>query len=213
MTSICPSCGAALESHAAAQVIVCSYCNAASLIYQGELSLLGKVAPLTEADDRSLMTTGQTGRFEGRNFSVLGQLRYDYDDGFWDEWSLFFEDGELGWLQADEGEFTFFDQCLRLTSDFDPPLSDLGIGATIEVEGMRVFAAELGEARVVGGCGQLSSGLSLGCQFSYVDGPLTGQLKGPSGSKVQDQAILLESSELRLLFTGRAVFRNALELD
>ncbi|MDF1564072.1 MAG: DUF4178 domain-containing protein [Deltaproteobacteria bacterium] len=194
MTTTCPQCGAQLETSGAVQVVVCEYCNAYSLVYQGELSLAGKVAPLAELPSR--LEVGRTGQLLGRPFTALGRVRYDYEDGTWDEWSLFFEDGSLGWLQDDEGELTFFSERVQLgpPGELGLDLGSVGLGATVSVEGRPVFVSELGEASLIGGQGQITSYLSVGEHFDYVDGVLDGQ-----------QAIVMATARMTVLFVGRAL--------
>ncbi len=194
MTTPCPQCGAPLEAGGQVRVVVCEYCNAYSLVYNGELSLAGKVAPL--ADLPSRLEVGQTGKLLGRPFSVLGRVRYDYEDGTWDEWSLFFEDGSLGWLQDDEGELTFYE-----TREQGPAPSELGLdlgtlrlGATVGVFGRSIFVSELGEATLVGGQGQITSYLAPGERFDYVDGVCDGQ-----------QAVVMTTARVTVLFLGQAI--------
>lgn len=199
MTATCPNCGAELEAKGAAQVVVCAYCGAYSLLTDGSLALAGKVAPL--ADLPSVLEVGMTGKLSGKPFTALGRVRYDYDDGLWDEWSLYFEDGSLGWLQEDEGELTLFD---RREQGPDPGESnldlDVGVGATVDAFGRKIFATEVGEAVLVGGQGQITSHLSPGQHFAYVDGNADGE-----------QAIVMAAPGVSVLFLGRAIETSDLE--
>jgi hypothetical protein len=199
MSATCPNCGAALEAGGAAQVVVCAYCGAYSLVTEGSLALAGNVAPL--ADLPSSLEVGVTGKLLGRPFTALGRVRYDYDDGLWDEWSLYFEDGQLGWLQEDEGELTFFD---RREQGPDPSESgldlDVGVGSLVDAFGRKVFATEVGEASLVGGQGQITSHLAPGQRFAYVDGTADG-----------DQAIVMAAPGVSVLFLGKALSPSDLE--
>ena len=186
----CPNCGAGLEPpREAAAVVVCEFCNAYSLVHKGELSLAGKQAPLAEIP--SILEIGATGKLFGRPFTAMGRVRYDYGDGLWDEWSLFFEDGSMGWLQEDEGELTFFEERIAQPEQTDLSVS---VGAQIPVAGHLLFVTEVGDARLVGGQGQITSHLSPGQCFEYVDGTTSGRL-----------AVAMSAPGLTVLFLGRPV--------
>ncbi len=186
----CPNCGAGLTPpREAAAVVVCEFCNAYSLVHKGELSLAGKQAPLAEIP--SLLEVGATGKLFGRPFTAIGRVRYDYEDGLWDEWSLFFEDGSMGWLQEDEGELTLFEERIVHPEETD---LDVSVGSQVPVAGHLIFVTEVGDAKLLGGQGQITSYLSPGQCFAYVDGTSSGR-----------QAVAMSTSGMTVLYLGRPV--------
>ena len=111
----------------------------------------GKMAKL--ADTRSIFAIGRTGTMKGKKFEVLGRLRYGYDEGFWDEWFVQFEDGHCEWLTEEEGELSSFQKEL-LTRPIEN-IDSLRVGQMVDVEGKRVFLTEMTDASILGGEGEL----------------------------------------------------------
>ena len=73
------------------------------------LEALGKVAECQP--DGSPIEVGTAGQFEGKTFQVVGRIQLTYGEGFWNEWSLLFSDGNDGWLGEALGQyFVSFEQ-------------------------------------------------------------------------------------------------------
>jgi len=80
----CPSCGATLAvQDRFTKVVICEYCGQTSVLKNRSLDPTGKKVSL--ADVQSEFSIGREGTLRGSNFKVLGRLRYDYEDGYWDE--------------------------------------------------------------------------------------------------------------------------------
>jgi hypothetical protein len=100
----CPSCGAKGEFYSPASLfVVCQYCKASIVRNENELINLGKISEV--AEDNSPLQLGSMGEFASRSFTVIGRIRYQWSDGFWNEWHLFFNDGTSGWLAEAQGDF------------------------------------------------------------------------------------------------------------
>jgi len=97
----CPSCGAEVRFQSSASVFaVCQYCKSTLVRRDLNLEALGKMADLQ--DDVSPLQIGTTGRFRGE-FILLGRVKVKYEDGFWNEWFVRFDDGREGWLAEAQG--------------------------------------------------------------------------------------------------------------
>ncbi|MCU0354238.1 MAG: DUF4178 domain-containing protein [Cytophagales bacterium] len=80
----CPSCGASLEiKYRHSRTIVCAYCGQTSYVNIDHLTAAG--SPVILADYGSVLAVGKRGSIKTKDFEVLGRLRFDYEDGFWDE--------------------------------------------------------------------------------------------------------------------------------
>lgn len=168
MTSLnCPSCGAPLPvAHRFVRMVTCDFCEQISLLTRGEPELTGRKATLAQLPSNLYLDA--TGRLDGRAFRVLGRLQYAYEDGYWHEWFIVFDDGAAGWLQEDEGRYTLY-QKETLTTPV-PPYEQFRVGQRYSVNGRALFVTEKGEAQIVGGEGQLAFAILPGEQIRYVDG-------------------------------------------
>ncbi len=170
----CPSCGAQLElQYRYSKMVVCSYCGQTSYINAGAASAVGQQILL--ADYGSVLSVGKRGKLKAKLFSVLGRLRFNYEDGFWDEWVIWFDGDEYTqyWLQEDEGEFVLFSK-KPLTSQ--PPKFDaVKVGTTIPVNGTTLFVTEKNRATINGGEGELPFQVIAGEKADYIDGISNGK--------------------------------------
>lgn len=163
----CPSCGAPLEiTSAFTTLMVCNYCGASLYVGDSGVDLTGKVAKLAEYPSR--LSVGARGRVKGRGFQVLGRVRYQYADGFWDEWFLQFDDQQVGWIEEDEGDLTLIFKS-KLTSPI-PPFDQVRVGSFLPLGGDRMFVSEKGQGRVLGAEGQVSQTPPPGRPIQYIDG-------------------------------------------
>jgi len=105
----CSSCGAPIQiENQFVRAITCPFCGASYLV-EGDSTLnpSGKGASLANYPSR--LSVGTRGKIRGREFTVLGRIRYTYDEGFWDEWQIAWDDGTPpDWLEEDEGYWTVF---------------------------------------------------------------------------------------------------------
>jgi hypothetical protein len=163
----CPSCGAPLQiASAFTTAMVCSYCGASLAIHDSGVDLTGKIAKLAEYPSR--LSVGVRGRVKGRAFRVLGRVRYQYADGFWDEWFVQFDDQQVGWIEEDESDLTLIFKT-RLTSPI-PPFDQVRVGSWIPLGKDRMFVSEKGQGQVLGAEGEVSQAPSPGQPIQYIDG-------------------------------------------
>ena len=163
----CPTCGAPLPvKNRFVRVVACDFCENVSVLVSGTLTASGRVASLTNMP--SMFFLDARGTLRGQRFSVIGRLRYSYGDGHWDEWFLSFEDGESGWLQEDEGSFTYFDR--SAVTEAAPPYKKIRAGLSIEISDQEMTVIEKGAAQIVGVQGQVGFPVLPGDPILYVDG-------------------------------------------
>jgi hypothetical protein len=169
----CPNCGAPLEIESRfTRVIACQFCGQTSYVHDTGLDPTGKVAKLVEADSR--LGVGKQGTIKGRPFRVLGRVRYNYEDGFWDEWFVELEGGKMGWLEEDdEGEYVLTHKT-RLTTPL-PPYEEVRIASTIPVSKEKVFITEKGTGSIAGAEGQVSVEAIPGKPIHFIDGNASGR--------------------------------------
>jgi hypothetical protein len=165
----CNNCGAPLTiTNQFVRTVNCKYCNS-SYIFDGAAGLDPMGQGVSLADYPSRLSVGQKGVLRGRSFRVLGRVRYSYEDGFWEEWQIEWDDGAPpDWLEEDEGYWTLYRR-ERLKGAV-PPYDQMRVGATVKVNAHNLFVTEKRQGRVVGSEGQFSSVLPLQGTFGYVQG-------------------------------------------
>src|SRR5262245_3452858 len=93
----CPNCGAPLRFAWSGSVqTVCAHCRSIVVRHDVDLQRVGVASD--PPPDTSPIQLGTDGRFEGRAFSVIGRIAYEYEGGHWSEWHVLFEGGRTGWL-------------------------------------------------------------------------------------------------------------------
>lgn len=163
----CPSCGAPLQIESAfTTLLICHYCGASLYVRDAGVDLTGKTAKLAEYPSR--LSVGAQGKLKNRMFHVLGRVRYQYTDGFWDEWFLQFDNQQVGWIEEDEGDLTLIFKS-KLTSPI-PPFDQVRVGSFIPLGGDRMFVSEKGEGKVLGAEGEVSMVAPPGHSIQYIDG-------------------------------------------
>lgn len=164
----CPSCGAPIEfAIGSSAVVICSYCRSVVARTDRGVEAHGKVAALI--DTGSPLRIGVTGKYRGTGFRITGRTQMRHPaGGYWDEWYAAFDDGRWGWLAEAQGRFyvTF-----RVQAEA-PPVTQLELGQP--VQGMAgVVVAEIAEAEILSGEGELPWRPEPGARYEYAD--LTGE--------------------------------------
>ena len=163
----CPSCGAANEvTNPGILMKVCGFCKTA--IYWDKESALRAGSKSMDLPSSSRFRLGATGKIKGESFTVLGRLHYAHAQGKWDEWFIEMSDGEIKWLSEDEGEL-FVETPLNLISPVPGP-GELKPGQEIPLNDRLGVVEEIGEARCLGGEGQIPFEIEIGEVYPYVDG-------------------------------------------
>ncbi len=148
----CPNCGG---EHTIANpgiaMLVCHYCNTA--LYWDEDAVLNVGVQSILPEDDTRLHIGATGRILGEGFRVIGHVRYDHGRGHWDEWYLELDSSETAWVSED-GRRLSLERPLEASGASDD-VEMLRVGGAVELGGTTFTVRELGEARCVGGQGQL----------------------------------------------------------
>jgi uncharacterized protein (DUF983 family) len=162
----CPSCGAEVAFRSAASVMaVCEYCRSTLLKDAESVKDIGKMSEVLE--DYSPIQISTAGSYEGKPFSVVGRIQLRYEDGFWNEWYLWFADGSDGWLSDASGQFVV--TRLRGTLPAAPTFEALRAGAALKDAGARYVATDMRTARCTGGQGELPIRVGAGWEAKVAD--------------------------------------------
>ncbi len=167
--SPCGGCGAPLfyVPSSDAEMRICEYCGMANAVVPEGLKGVSEVAPLVEMPSR--FKVGQSGSIRGKTFQITGRARYDYGDGTWDEWTLYYpEENKCGWLTEDEGEWVLFEEKRPLEQALD--LSSIKARQSLSLAGLNLFVHERGQCTPVGAEGQVFQVPNFGQAYAYVDG-------------------------------------------
>lgn len=98
----CPSCGAEIVFQSSVSVsCVCSYCRSLVVRHDKDLEAIGKVAELPQ--DISPFQLGTSGIYKNIHFSLIGRMKIGWEDGNWNEWFMYTDDGKKGWLAEAQG--------------------------------------------------------------------------------------------------------------
>ena len=169
----CPACGGSLELKSAyIRTTVCPYCDQTLNIEDFGLEVAGKAAKL--ADYPTRFAIGCTGKIKGKDFEVIGRVRYRSDEGFWDEWFLTFADGKPGWLTEEEGECALFNK-EKLKSAM-PDRNSFRVASNVNINNYNIFVTEVSEVTLEGGEGQLFFKVKPGTPLLHIDGNSQGRL-------------------------------------
>ncbi len=160
----CPSCGAEHQLHnPGITVLVCDSCDTTlyredGLLRAGERAIVG--------EPMSNLRVGSTGRVGDRQVTLLGRIRFQGRASTWDEWFGTDNQGREVWLTEDEKNYTLERAIPQPLPDASP---DLAIGAELSLTGRRYQVDERGEARCVGGEGQLPRTIQPGETYRFID--------------------------------------------
>ncbi len=195
----CPSCGATVPFKSKASVFaVCSFCRSTLVRQDMDLEAIGKMAELQ--DDLTPLQIGTTGKYKGKAFEIIGRMKVAYDDGFWNEWYLYFSEGKEneGWLAEAQG---FYAVCFPVHENLAPPrdqASNMTAGRLIDFEDKGVFQVEdIHEVKCLVSEGELPVNAPKGRESLSVD------LTGPN---VQMATIEYGKDEVRVFAGGYQEF-------
>jgi len=171
----CPSCGGRIKrENPASQSLGCPYCGQTSHLYNDSLNSKGAQHLLI--DYGSMLHIGMSASINGRRFRVLGRLRIAYEDGFWDEWYVFFLDTNTeGWIQEDDGSFVAFEPIGEL-ENFSYENVKVGSHFNINTTYSNVFITSKSRAQVEGGEGELPFRIIPGDTADFIEGIQNGQI-------------------------------------
>ncbi|WP_374266024.1 DUF4178 domain-containing protein [Zoogloea sp.] len=162
----CPSCGAEVAFRSPTSALaVCAYCRS-TLLRDGEaVRDVGKMSATLE--DYSPIRVATAGIYAGRRFGVVGRIQLRYDDGFWNEWYLVFDDGGTGWLSDASGQYAVTLDT-GLAGDA-PRFAQIVPGGLYRWDGVAYAASDLRTARCTGGEGELPFRVDAGWTAKVAD--------------------------------------------
>ncbi len=166
-TATCPSCGGTLNiTVQTSKMVTCSYCGMISYLNAGNLAMIGQKTFLV--DYGSMLKIGKKGKIKDIDFQVIGRLRIDYEDGFFDEWYLNTPQGQK-WLSEDEGKFVFFHESKEINDPILYDLLDFPVGKYFNYLNSKLFISEKSTAKINGGEGELPFQVEPNQKADFVD--------------------------------------------
>jgi hypothetical protein len=161
----CPSCGGEVAFKSSVSVTcVCPYCRSLIVRHDKDVEAMGKMAEVP--DDISPFQIGTEGSYNRVQFALIGRVRMAWEDGGWNEWFLWFNDGRSGWLAEAQGflaiSFKLDDADSTLKCFVTTKKQPLSLGQYININGQAFSVADLKEAESVTCEGELPSVVKKG---------------------------------------------------
>lgn len=156
---------------AALPYVTCSYCQTLIRRERDGIEAIGKVAVLPF--DVSPFQLGSAIGWRGARFTLVGRVRWGWEDGSWNEWFAEGTDGAHRWLGEAMGSF--------LISEERPDLLDLAPirafaaaeplypGATVMIGESLFEASDVKQASCLGSEGDLPFATAIGTVITSVD--------------------------------------------
>ncbi len=192
----CPSCGAPIPKRFIdSKCLCCTHCGQTSHILADTLEMAGEKQLLI--DYGSMFQIGQQRKIGELSLMILGRLRIDYEDGFWDEWfAQSLDDGGAWWIQEDDGAFTLFKKKAELDASISWANFKVGKNEQVPSLDKEVFITSKAQAQVNGGEGELPFKIIPGERADFVDGIWKGKVI--SMEFLTDEKVLYVGKPLRL---------------
>ena len=199
-TAPCPGCGAPVEFRSAQSThAVCGFCQSTVVRNGDVLARIGKMAELF--DDHSPLQLFASGKYQNRNFTLIGRLQYKTAEGTWAEWNAMFDDGQTGWLAEDNGAYVFTQPDTQQRNM--PPADRYVVGNQVNVNGKAFSVASNVSATLISAQGELPKLPPLGQPFNVVELRSAGgevisiDYTGTPPSVSQGTAVLLDDLALK----------------
>jgi ribosomal protein S27E len=144
---------------------VCSYCNGTLLKEADAVRDIGKMGQVLE--DYSRLQIPASGNIDGSRFTVVGRIQLRYDDGFWNEWYVLFDDSSAGWLSDASGQYVFTREVPA-----NPRAMGFGLfkpGKPFISDGKTFYASDVRTAQCTAGEGELPFQVGAGYTAKVVD--------------------------------------------
>jgi len=167
----CPNCGGQLSRKVAhSKMVACPYCESTVLLEDDAVKLAGKGGVM--ADEPSLFVLGRPVEYEGESYMPIGQARFSYSSGWWDEFWALDGKGDGVWISVDEGDIAIEE---NHETDIQIDESKLKLGARINFEDelFRVTEADRGKCEALRG--EFPEEMVVGDVYTYY------HLSGPRG--------------------------------
>lgn len=195
----CPNCGAPVAFRWSSAVqTTCEYCHSILVRTDVDLKKVGVVADLPP--DSSPIQIGTEGIYRSKNFTVVGRIIYQYQQGGWNEWHLIYNDGSSGWLSDAQLEYDL--SWVAQPPAALPPADQLQPGRPFQFNNKKFEVTSITVAQYKGVQGELP--------FEYwnKDAEIFADLRTTDG----DFASIDYSEKPPLLFLGRSAQFDELHL-
>ena len=162
----CPSCGNIINQVTRSpQMVVCPACNSTHLLTNGKMEDVGKSAVLT--DIPSIFQMYKTYKYQDWKFTPVGRVRYDYGDGYWDEWFVRSDNGKETWVSVDEGDIAIESIVSKGLSV--PGFDEIQVGGALLINRIRMTVVEKNTCTMVGAQGELPFKIVPNDTYNYID--------------------------------------------
>lgn len=168
----CPVCGAAVPARLRhSKLVVCDYCQTSLFLEDEAVKHAGVKSVLTQ--EPSILSLGKRFKYRNWSFEPIGKIRFDYGDGFWEEWWVALDSGANKWISIDEGDIAV--EAPLEVKGHAPAFDALQVGQTIGIAGQKLTVTEKNRATCVGMAGELPEVIFPGDFHDYV------HFSGPRG--------------------------------
>lgn len=182
----CPNCGGPLSRKVAhSKMITCEYCESTVLLEDEAVKLAGTGGVMSE--EPSLFVLGRQVDYHGESYMPIGQARFEYSSGWWDEFWALDGKGNGIWISVDEGDIAIekrHDTTLHIAE------KNLHLGVRVDFEGEFFKVTEADRGTCTGLRGEFPEEISIGDSYTYY------HLSGPKG-----RLITLEYEEGEMFVT------------
>lgn len=170
----CPECGRQIEVEVGVRAMMCESCGAVVI---GDSALNRAIADagdqLTPQPNPTPVRPGMKCRFLGRNYEVRGRVvlavKEEGVDYSWHEFQLQAADGEIAYLEYDDGKWKWMKPFLPRFPIDPQKAKRLQPGALFKLEDKSVAVKQNDTARVLFSEGPLTFNVDEGDRFSYID--------------------------------------------
>lgn len=166
----CPKCGAPVQLRDGAESTVCEQCGSPVLrdVLDKEERKLARKYP-----NPTPLRLGMKGRFRGREYELIGRIvlgmREEGQEYRWDEFELLSEDGDVLWLEFDEGEWRLMESFVPLTPIGPEQIAALTPGASVALDQTHVTVQEKNQSTIRFIEGELTFAARVGDRRNYMD--------------------------------------------
>lgn len=168
----CPSCGRPIAfEEKYSKIVCCWYCNTILEFWKWELTKLWEQSEFIEFP--SLFEVGKQVSWEWQEVYVKGQLRYEYDWGFFDVFFVIIN-GKEYYIQEDDGSYTLLADTHWQASDAH--IVDAPIWEHIDILWKNIFVQETWLLKLVAIKWFINNTLIPGKEYEYLDGVVDGHM-------------------------------------
>jgi hypothetical protein len=168
----CPSCGAEVNFRLQSAVMaVCAYCGGILVRDSDSLRSIGKSS--IDPPDLTPLQVGTMGKYKNINFTIVGRQRFDWSDGFWNEWTVLFDDQRVAVLEESQGFFMMLFPVHTGVPDVHNP--DANLGFEFKYMGKTMTLSDIKDAKLTFVQGEFNSSFTMNSVHKSYD------FTGPSG--------------------------------